>query len=778
MFQPTHPGVHVRQIRKVPPAHTRIDVAAFAGIAHRGPLNRVEVLEGWPQFVDTYGDFQDSAYLAYAVRGFFDNGGLRCHVLRVAAPALNTQTLGAQPADGASSVLADTAPLRAGAVATLVQSTAVLTQGPQPVDAKSSVVVSTAGLRPGNDAIVKQIDQRPVKRVIVGVDPATQRVDWGQPLPDEFDLTQPISIASTVLDERMVAAVSGGVVTWTRPLDGRFDLGKTVQVGLGAGVASGVIPDQNGDPLLSVSASNPGRWGNDLSVRVTTAFADDYLSRRQSVPDTAGHLTVDRVDGLAPGAFVEVSQDGVAPLETVVAGVDPRLFRVRLADPLVGFDMAAAADGTRPILMRRRSATLSVSAGGRLVETHDNIDLPAPAAPGQSPVNSQSRRIEIALLPGHNSRWIDAEGPALNNGVVPLAGGRDGTAMLRPVDFSGWADQPARGLRLFEDRPEPAAIAMPDIMLQAQAAREALTEDPPEPDPCALCPDPLDLPPPATPDVLIEATPGFARAEIEAVQQAMVAHCAARGDRVALLDVPLSEAGTCLDWPDLIRWRQLFDSSYASAYFPWIDVADPLDRGGRRVRRIPPSGHVLGQFAAADGDPGRSAPANRRLEWTAATSCDIDDPRHANLNERGINAITARPGRGIRVMGARTLASHPDWKQLTVRRLFIRLKRAFRRELAWAVFEPANRAFEQRVLATVEAMLELEWQAGRLSGASAEDAFRVVITRDAAAVDNGEFVILVAVAPTLPAEFVLLRLTFTLDAMDLAELTATGGWPA
>ncbi|WP_420013420.1 phage tail sheath family protein [Tateyamaria sp.] len=778
MFQPTHPGVHVARATRVPSVPVRMDVAGFVGIAARGPLGQVVIIDGWPDFVAAFGDFQDNAYLAYAVRGFFDNGGTRCHVLRVAAPALNSQTSGAQPLDGASSLLADTARIRPGAVATLVQSSEALTDGAQPAERLASIVSTVSGFMPGNLAILKQSGARPVERLIAAVDLATRTLSWDQPVAADFDLTRPIAIASTAMDERLVASVAGAVVTWARPLDARFDLTKTIRVGLGAGAAATLVPDQNGEPLLSISARNPGRWGNGLSVRVTTGFAGDYLSRVRPVPDPTDVLSLDRVDGLAAGSFVLLSQDGAADMRTIVRGVDAATLSVQFNDSMAGFDMALAADGTRPILLRRHVFALSVSENGRLVETHENLDLPPPDAPTQSSVNTASRLIEVALMPGLTDRWIDAQGPSLARGVAVLAGGRDGTAMLRPVDFTGSQDMARSGLRLFENHDEPAALAMPDITLLAQPARATLTPEVQGPDPCALCPDPLDMPPPATPDVLVEATPGFAQPDIEAIQQRLVEHCAVRGDRVAVLDMPLSEAGECLDWPDMIRWRQRFDSSYAVTYFPWIDVADPLDQGGRLLRRVPPSGHVLGQFARVDDDPGRAAPANQPLDWTAATACTVDDTRHAMLNEQGINAITLRPGRGIRIMGARTLSRHPDWVQLTVRRLFIRLKRTFRSELAWAVFEPANRAFEQRIIATLEGLLELEWQAGRLRGESADEAFQVVINRDAAAVDNGEFVVLIGIAPAMPAEFVLLRLTFTLDAMDLAELTGAGGWPA
>ncbi len=779
MLQTLHPGVHVQRITREPPASARIDVAAFVGIAPRGPVGRVEVLNGWPDFVATFGDFQTNAYLAYAVRGFFDNGGQRCHILRVAAAPVETETAGAQPADGSASALDTADDVVAGSLATLVQVSMALTSGAQPADRRSSVLVGTAGFMPGNRALLSQDGAPPTVIEIAEVDGGASTVHWTRPIPAGFDLTQPVTVTSTASDERLVAGVAGTTVSWTRPLDSRFDLDAPIKIGFGAAVSGGVAYDEAGRPLLSIEAANPGRWGNLLSVRVTTRFASDYGSRPRSTPDANRQISVDRVDGLAPGAVVELDQDGASTLRTVVETVHASNRLVIVADATdIVFDLVGAADGTKPIRLRRLSATLSVREAGRLVETFEDIDLPAPSKPDDSPVNAQSRLIRIALLPGSARRWLDMASPLLDRGEVRLTGGRDGIAMLAARDFVGVVGRPASGLALFEDRPEPAAIAMPDIMLPPMSARETLPEDPPEPDPCAMCPEPGAHPLPWAGDVLIEATPGFDRATVEAIQQSLVEHCEARGDRVAVLDPIRDASGGCPDWPDLIRWRQRFDSSYAVAYHPWLDVTDPLDRTARFTHRIPPSGHAMGQFALSDRDPGRAAPANRQLGFAVATACATDDTRHAMLNERGLNAITVRPGRGLRIMGARTLSSDADWTQLVVRRLFIRLKRLFRRELAWAVFEPADARLEKAVIATLESLLEIEWQAGRLRGARAEDAFQVAIDRESGSVDNGELVVVVAVAPSLPAEFVLLRLTFTLDALNLAELTARGGWPS
>src|SRR5437870_625666 len=65
---------------------TRTDIAGFVGIAARGPLHQPVQVESWTQFTSTFGAHIPQGYLAYAVQGFFANGGERCWVVRVADP--------------------------------------------------------------------------------------------------------------------------------------------------------------------------------------------------------------------------------------------------------------------------------------------------------------------------------------------------------------------------------------------------------------------------------------------------------------------------------------------------------------------------------------------------------------------------------------------------------------------------------------------------------------------------------------------------------------------
>jgi len=72
----------------------RTDIAAFIGIAQRGPVHVPVCVTTWAQFQSTFGSFIAQGYLAYCVKAFFENEGARCHVVRVAAGVASTLTSG------------------------------------------------------------------------------------------------------------------------------------------------------------------------------------------------------------------------------------------------------------------------------------------------------------------------------------------------------------------------------------------------------------------------------------------------------------------------------------------------------------------------------------------------------------------------------------------------------------------------------------------------------------------------------------------------------------
>jgi phage tail sheath protein FI len=93
----TTPGVYYQRMDATAPGISaiRTDVAGFVGIAVSGPLDTPVPVQSWKQFQAYFGSFSGGGFLAYAVRGFFENGGRRCWVVRVAS---NDPVGGALPA--------------------------------------------------------------------------------------------------------------------------------------------------------------------------------------------------------------------------------------------------------------------------------------------------------------------------------------------------------------------------------------------------------------------------------------------------------------------------------------------------------------------------------------------------------------------------------------------------------------------------------------------------------------------------------------------------------
>lgn len=87
------PGIYFEEQDAAAPliGPLRTDVAGFVGLASRGPLHVPVRIESITQFRTVFGGPMAQAYLAYAVQGFFDNGGVTCWVVRVADPNAATR---------------------------------------------------------------------------------------------------------------------------------------------------------------------------------------------------------------------------------------------------------------------------------------------------------------------------------------------------------------------------------------------------------------------------------------------------------------------------------------------------------------------------------------------------------------------------------------------------------------------------------------------------------------------------------------------------------------
>jgi uncharacterized protein len=80
------PGVYVEEVSGgvKPIAGVGTSTGAFVGIAEKGVPHKAILVTNWGQFVKEFGSFTANGYLAYAVYGFFAEGGTSCYVVRAA----------------------------------------------------------------------------------------------------------------------------------------------------------------------------------------------------------------------------------------------------------------------------------------------------------------------------------------------------------------------------------------------------------------------------------------------------------------------------------------------------------------------------------------------------------------------------------------------------------------------------------------------------------------------------------------------------------------------
>ena len=85
MPQYLSPGVYVEEIDSgaKPIEGVGTAVAAFIGLAEKGPFNQPTLCSNWTQFTKTFGGFIEGASLARSVFGFFQNGGGNSYVVRI-----------------------------------------------------------------------------------------------------------------------------------------------------------------------------------------------------------------------------------------------------------------------------------------------------------------------------------------------------------------------------------------------------------------------------------------------------------------------------------------------------------------------------------------------------------------------------------------------------------------------------------------------------------------------------------------------------------------------
>jgi phage tail sheath protein FI len=234
---------------------------------------------------------------------------------------------------------------------------------------------------------------------------------------------------------------------------------------------------------------------------------------------------------------------------------------------------------------------------------------------------------------------------------------------------------------------------------------------------------------------------------------ALIGHCE-RLKRFAIFD--------SLKGEDPCRVTKPHESSFAALYYPWIQVKPA---GSSQTVLVPPGGYIAGIYARVDNAAGvHKSPANEPVYGAVGLMVALTRGHLDSLNPAGVNCIMNFEGRGIRVWGARTLSSDSLYKYVSVRRLLIYLEKSIKKGTAWATFEFNNEATWAKIGALTEDFLMQNWQKGMLMGAKPQDAYFVKCDRTTMTqndIDNGQLNLLIGVAVTKPAEFMIVRVNQT-----------------
>lgn len=242
--------------------------------------------------------------------------------------------------------------------------------------------------------------------------------------------------------------------------------------------------------------------------------------------------------------------------------------------------------------------------------------------------------------------------------------------------------------------------------------------------------------------------------QAQAIVRFLIRHAEKMRYRIAVVD-----SGDNQSISQVRAMRAQLDSTYAALYYPWVRVLDPLSQ---RETYMPPSGFVCGIYARNDINRAvYKAPANEVVNLALGFERFLNKSQQEVLNPEGVNCFRFFEGRGMRLWGARTISSDPEWKYVNLRRYFAYLERSIDKGTQWAVFEPNGELLWANVRRTIEDFLLNEWQNGALLGDKPDKAYFVKCDRSTMSqndLDNGRLICLIGVAPLRPAEFVIFRI--------------------
>ena len=307
--------------------------------------------------------------------------------------------------------------------------------------------------------------------------------------------------------------------------------------------------------VLKITAANPGAWAEDLRVTIAPASK----AKTQVLAASGADLTLKNADGFNPGDVVELF-DGKTTAHATIKSV---LDKVVTLDAPCALDVADAKVGTAKYI---KTCEITLTARlGESVETYENVSLKPDALNNVCVKTAKSDLISVEVVPAKaapapakekdkDGKDIPAPAPkavsivpftqcggSSEELVLTLQGGSNGSVLTVGADaFLGKDDGPGRrtGLQAFQENGSVSIMAIPGVTA-------------PE------------------------------------VQAALIAFCENKKSCFAILDVPMELKKT----NDVANFRDMYDSTYAAMYHPWLEM---YDAGAKRSAYFPPAPTLSG----------------------------------------------------------------------------------------------------------------------------------------------------------------------------------------
>lgn len=270
--------------------------------------------------------------------------------------------------------------------------------------------------------------------------------------------------------------------------------------------------------------------------------------------------------------------------------------------------------------------------------------------------------------------------------------------------------------------------------------------------------------------LLIPGTTKFADAAAKSLLDKAIAFCE-KQRAFLIIDPPETKKHS-----DIQAWVETNATANrnSAVFFPWLQVADPQQ--GFRLRNMPPSGAIAGIFARTDSERGVwKAPAgiDATVRGAQGLSQVLNDQENGVLNIKGINCLRTFPTYGMAVWGSRTRkgddAQADEYKYIPVRRLLLFLQESLYRGTQWVVFEPNDEPLWAQIRLNLGAFMNNLFRQGAFQGDTPSKAYFVKCDKETNPqndIDRGIVNIIVGFAPLKPAEFVIIK--FQQIAGDIA----------